>query len=85
MKYSISRTINLGKFGIPYESITLHVEDAESWKEAEAEIQQEIRVLHDKLTPLAQKRYEQLIKKQKLTMTEEKEREALKKTLTIPF
>lgn len=42
MKYSIVRKINLGKYGLQYEALDIGVSDADSWKEAEDEIREQV-------------------------------------------
>lgn len=86
MKYSISRKINLGKFGIPFESIDLTVEDCASWEEAEKEITAEHQKLINLFTPHLKARIDWLDNKIKLTLNEERERQELKNALSdLPF
>ena len=40
MRYGITRKINLGRYGLDFESIDLHVEDCDSREEAAKEIQE---------------------------------------------
>lgn len=84
MKYKITRLINLGKYGIPYESIGLTVEEAESWEEAEKEIKREHQRICELFIPKLKERLEELNKKQNLSYRDEREREELKKALNEP-
>lgn len=86
MKYSISRKINLGKFGIPFESVDLTVEDCQNWKEAEDEIKKEHNRLIKLFSPSLKSRLDWLNGKNKLTATESREWEDLKNAnLDLPF
>ena len=85
-EYGIMRKISLTKYGCPYETMDLVVEGCQSWEEAEAEIQGELKKIHEIFQPMLGEKLKKLKNKAKLTLAEEREREDLLSAMTIsPF
>lgn len=82
--YSAMRKINLGRYGIPYESLDIGVEGAATPEEATSDLNAWREVIHQALTPLARERLDELNAKAKLTMKESDERDELKKVTLLP-
>jgi len=84
--FSIKRTINLGRYGVPFESIEIFVEGAESYEDAKKDIIMQHKEIHNLFLVEVKKRFDKLNAKQKLTFKEEDERQDLKDAVEIkPF
>lgn len=77
--YSISRKINLGKYGLQYEAMDITVEGAASFGEAAAEIKAMKDEIHQSFAREAAARKQELDNKAKLTFSEEEERKNIAK------
>lgn len=76
----------MGRYGVPFESIDLTIEGCDSWEQAEEQINIEHQKLYDLFSPHLKTKIDWLDGKVKLSLTEDREREELKKSLNkLPF
>jgi flagellar basal body-associated protein FliL len=84
MKYSLSRKINLGKFGLQYEALDFGVSDCDTFEEAKKEMAEIKSQILKAFAPDAEKRLKTINSKQALTASEQQERAELL-NLNSPF
>lgn len=84
--YSMTRKLNLGRYGSQYEMLDIGIDGATSKAEAVAEINQWRSEIHQALIPAQKARLEEISNKPNLTAAEGAEREKLNKLMSeLPF